>query len=191
MPLVVEDGTAKADADSYVSAADFSAYAAKYGVTLNGPDPRVDPALRRATDYIDATYRGRFSGYPVNYGVQALEWPRIGAYLRIPDVGRAEAFLYSASAYYYRGGLYYVQDNVVPPQIIKATCDAAMREFTKAGILAPDLKRGGSIEEVQAGSVRVRYGANSPTVTTFQTIDNALKSLLMDSNPYAGTTVRR
>lgn len=190
MTLIVETGSALSTSESYVSAADCATYAAARAIIFDPTSIYSEPALRRASAYIDATYRGRFSGYPLQYGVQALEWPRIGAYIRIPDLGREEAFLYSIQAYDYIGGLYYIPSNVVPRQVIVATCEAAIREINEPGCLAPDLERGNAIQRLQAGSVSVQYGSNAPAVTTFQTIDNALLSLLMPSNMFGGRARR-
>lgn len=190
MTLIVEDGTARPNADSYVSAADCSTYAAARGLTFDPAADGAEPALRRATAFIDGVYRSRFPGYPVQLGVQALEWPRIGAYIKVPDLGREEAFLYSAQGYEYIGGLYYVPSNVVPRQVITATCEAACREFAEPGVLAPDLERGNAVQRIQAGSVSIQYGANAPATTSFQVIDLALASLLMTANPFGGRTAR-
>ncbi len=75
MALIAEDGTGRADADSYVTLAFADAYHlamgnAAWAETL--PDVR-ESALRRATQYIDTRYR--FQGEPLT-STQALSWPR-------------------------------------------------------------------------------------------------------------------
>lgn len=188
--LIVEDGTARSDSESYVSAADCATYASNRALAFNGGDAGAEPALRRATAYIDATYQSRFSGFPLLYGTQSLQWPRIGAYIEIPEAGRDKAFLYAATDGYWYGGVYFFQTNVIPKQIITATCEAAIREFGTPGSLAPDLDRGNAIVRLQAGSVSVQYGANAPATTTFQVLDQALASLLMPANMFGGRAVR-
>lgn len=174
MALVVEDGTGKADAESYVSVADAVTYATKQGATFPGTDvPGSEAALRRATAYIDNTYRTRFTGYRTYRRDQALEWPRVGAYVYIPN---------NASDMAYAGGYDpaydYIGQNVIPIEIINATCEAAVRELATPGSLAPDLDRGGSVKMLKAGSVEIQYGGNASAVTTFQAVDLALSGLL-------------
>lgn len=79
MALVIEDGTGKADAQSYVSAADARTFATARGVTLAVDDADVEAKLVLAMDYIEA-YEPRFKGYR-STDVQALSWPRTEAYI--------------------------------------------------------------------------------------------------------------
>jgi len=73
MALIVEDGTGKVNAESYVSVADCAAYAAAHGLTFTGDEPAKEARLRRATQYIDAQYA--FKGEEQT-DAQALAWPR-------------------------------------------------------------------------------------------------------------------
>lgn len=73
MALIVEDGTGKPDADSYVSVSDCSAYADAHGLTFAGTEPEQERRLRRATQYLDAQYA--FKGTE-STDTQALAWPR-------------------------------------------------------------------------------------------------------------------
>ena len=72
MALVVEDGTGKADAESYVSVATFRAWAASRGYLLPTGDSDVEALLRKACDYIE---RKQFIGTPL-VSTQALSFPR-------------------------------------------------------------------------------------------------------------------
>lgn len=77
MALIVEDGTGKPDADSYVTLAEADAYCAKLGhVKWTGTDTDKEAALVRACQYVDTWYR--FKGERL-MSVQALEWPRTAA----------------------------------------------------------------------------------------------------------------
>jgi len=165
--MVVEDGAGLATANSYVSENDFGTYCDDRGITPATGD--AEAALVRATQWIDNTYRNRFPGHRVNGRVQALEWPRGYAY---------DAFGYA------------VEDNGVPAEIVQATCEAALRELTETGSLAPDLDRGGQIRELQAGSVRVVYGTNATAQTFFQIIDGILARLLGAKSQYTSKAVR-
>lgn len=76
MALVVEDGTGKADANSYVSRTDadtllsFHASQAKWAALS---DADKEAALQRATEYLDLKFR--WYGQAL-YQIQALQWPR-------------------------------------------------------------------------------------------------------------------
>jgi len=159
MAIVVEDGSGLADSNSYASEDDFGTYCDDRGITPASGD--AESALIRATQWIDDTYRSRFPGTRVNGRDQALEWPRAAAY-------DASGFL--------------IDEDEVPTEIVKATCEAALRELTEAGSLAPDLDRGGQIKEWQAGSVRIVYGANASAETVFQAIDGILSGILTGSS---------
>lgn len=79
--FVVEDGTGKADANSYISEADADQYVENHSGDadwLAGAQADKEKALRLATQYIDNEYRGCFKGVRANED-QALAWPRSGA----------------------------------------------------------------------------------------------------------------
>lgn len=159
MALTVEDGTGLADAESYVSVADCEAYCTARGLTFStGATPDKEAALRRATSYIDGAYRARFIGWRTNGRAQALAWPRRDAF----DVATGE----------------YLVSDEIPPELVAATCEAAVRELAEPGALAPDLERGGAIRSLKAGSVGIEYAGNAPVATTFTAIENALAPLL-------------
>lgn len=166
MALTVEDGTGLAGANSYVSETDFDTYCDDRGITTSGD---AEAALIRGTAWIDNTYRARFPGYRLKYRAQALEWPRANAYDSACNL---------------------VASDAVPVEVVNATCEAAIRELTEAGSLAPDLDRGGQIKELGAGSVRIVYGANAPNTTTFQIIDGILAGLLGSTSGFTARTVR-
>jgi hypothetical protein len=76
MALVVEDGTGKSDAESYLSVADADAYHTAHGNTgWTGDDAVKEVALRLATRWLNATYQARWIGDRFSSG-QALSWPR-------------------------------------------------------------------------------------------------------------------
>ena len=78
MALIVEDGTGRADAESYCSVAEAAAYFTKRG-RADDWDGVLDKeaALRSATDYLEQVYRGRWLGVRTTTA-QALDWPRSG-----------------------------------------------------------------------------------------------------------------
>lgn len=81
MALIVEDGTGKADAQSYASEATLVAFAAGRGIVLKADTAdKQSVLLTRAMDYLE-TLEGRFSGSRTTT-TQALAWPRKDATLR-------------------------------------------------------------------------------------------------------------
>ncbi|SHG79618.1 hypothetical protein SAMN02745157_4855 [Kaistia soli DSM 19436] len=170
MTLIVEDGTGRADAESYVSVADAVAYASARGLTFQAaPAEAAEAALRRATAWIDATYAPRFSGARLKRRAQALAWPRAGA-----EDADCNA----------------IASNEIPAEMITATSEAAVRELAKPGNLSPDLKRGGAIKRVKAVSVEVEYAAGATAGTVFSTIDGILSGLLGAQSAYTARAVR-
>lgn len=158
MALIVEDGTGLAGANSYVSMDDCALYCADRGLSFaTSPSATGEAALIRATEAIDAIYRGRFPGYRVRGRAQALEWPRLAAY----DV---------------EGNL--IVGDEIPIEVVNATCEAAVRELAVPNSMMPDLKRGGHLKSFKAGSVAVEFGANAAPGTVFSLIDGILAGIL-------------
>jgi len=69
MTLIVEDGTGKPNAESYVSSAELTAYASDRGITIVGD---VDALLLKSILYIDQL---SFSGLKLTKE-QSMQWPR-------------------------------------------------------------------------------------------------------------------
>lgn len=81
MALVVEDGSGKVDADSYVSLAYVDSYNSSRDNDASweaATDAEKEQAIREATQYLDAEFGTRFVGRRGSKE-QALDWPRIYA----------------------------------------------------------------------------------------------------------------
>ena len=182
MPLIVEDGTGLANADAYVSANDVLTYATLHGYAFSLSDAAAaDAAIRRATQFIDS-YRARFPGYRAKRRLQGLEWPRVGAFTRVPSGGRDLPFLTLSDrtdSYSEYLGVSYIATNEIPVEIVQATCEAAYRELASPGTMAPDLERGGMVKSLRAGSVEVVYQDDADPNSTTQLIDGLLSGLLI------------
>ena len=191
MSLFVETGAGVLGADAYVSALDCANYATARGLAF-GSGTDADAAVRRGTAYIDNTYRLCFPGYRTFRRVQGLEWPRTGAFYQYPDnVSSPYAYGLNGSGYGYAAWPFDpIGINTVPPEIIAATCEAAVREFAEPGVLLPDLERGGGVSLLKAGSVEVKYGAGSSAVTVFQQIEAALSGLIGARSSYTARATR-
>ncbi len=97
MTLIVEDGSIVPGANSYISAANFTAYATARGITPAG-DPTM--LLIEAMDYLESlVYKGIKRSRD-----QVLQWPRVGVYV----------------------DTYYVQSTTLPIQLLNGQCWAAI-----------------------------------------------------------------
>lgn len=165
MALIVEDGTGKADANSYASLDDANGYHSLRGHTAwTGADEVKEAALVRATSYIDGQYGARWPGYRAS-GAQALDWPRDEAYDRDG----------------------HLQDEV-PTAVIVATIEAALIELSTAGALTEAQERGGAIVREKVGPIETEYSDVAPAQTTYPSIKLALSRLI----PFGGSMkVRR
>lgn len=192
MPLIVETGAGIINANSYATESVLETYAEERALTLATGD--AEAALIRGTQYVD-TYRDRFPGYRTKRRLQGLEWPRAGAYTYISSTGRE---LYWGSNQlqhhtpYYDQGYDWIASDVVPIEIIRATCEAAIRELVQPGSMQPDLDRGGRIHSLSAGSVSVVYQGSAPPYATTIIIDSILAPVLMggDGSGFVGTMSR-
>lgn len=82
MTIIVEDGTIVTGANSYVSEAEFQAYADARGETISG---NLEQLLIKSMDYIESL---EYIGWKA-YSTQPMQWPRggvrIDGYLIIPS----------------------------------------------------------------------------------------------------------
>ena len=158
MALIVETGAGITDANSYLSESDFEAYCEDRGLTFSGD---VEPALVRATAWIEARYGARFSGSPLNGRGQGLSWPRSGATDR---AGNA------------------IPSNEVPIEIKRAAAEATLREVKTPGSLMPDQTGGGAaVKRKKLGSMEVEYAVAdgaAAAAPSFPLIDGILTPLL-------------
>ena len=189
MALIVEDGTGVADANSYLDQTTFEDYAESrgYDISAYSDDEQIEAALIRATDWIDATYRSRWPGVRSNGTDQGLMWPRKAGSISYGEF-YASSYLTTVTD---AEGLPIAVD-AIPVALVRATAEAAYRELVSPNSLAPDLKRGGAIRSLRAGSVAIEYASTAPAGTTFSVIDNMLSSIIStgSAGAYTGRAVR-
>lgn len=77
MALIIEDGTGKPDAESFATAAEYVAYAAKFGLTVPATEADQEANLRNAALQMQTM---NWKGCRAHSG-QALSWPRKGVEL--------------------------------------------------------------------------------------------------------------
>lgn len=179
MALTVENGTGLVDAESYQSVADFKVYCDARGMSYAGKsDTLIEQALRRGTEWLDATYRGSYCGLPLNPPDQALEWPRVG----MVD----------------RNG-YAIPSDSVPRQVKAATAEASHRELITPGYLLPDyvgserIKR--SRKKVGPLEKEIEYQGGSGTAADVQPIIAVIAGIMASllshqTSALSGRTVR-
>lgn len=162
MALVVEDGTGKADAESYISVADADTRHSNLGNTAWGlaDTATKEAALRRATNYMLQMYRGRWTGTRVKVDpMQALDWPRYGV-----EVDH-----------------FPVHFDIVPPEVANACADLALRALSAD--LNADLTRG--VVRKKIGPLETEFDPYSPQSTRRPAIDMALAPFLRGSSANA------
>lgn len=167
MPLIVEDGTAKVDAEAFASAAEADTYHAARGNSAwaaLATQAIKEEHLRKAADYMQQAYRGGWHGERTT-STQALDWPR--AWVPIPD---APGVGYGSSAY--------VATNAIPTEVKRACMELALSSI--AGDLAPDLSR--STKRERVAEIEVEYDENSPEFTRFRSVDMLLSPYLMGNS---------
>jgi hypothetical protein len=158
MSLIVEDGTGKANAESFISVADATAYHLARGNSAwaaLASDTVREQNLRKATDYMEQIYRSMWAGYKRTTS-QALCWPRY----EVP-IKDAVALAYYAS-------------DAVPVIVANACAELALRAIR--GPLAPDL--GQTVKRKKVGPIDIEYADYSTATKRYRAIDQMLLPFL-------------
>ena len=162
MSLIVEDGTGLPNAESFISAADATAYFANRGNTVwaQFTTSGQEQALRMATDYMEESYRALWAGTRVT-PTQLLSWPRYMVPMKDAPGGYG-----SWPAYYdYKS---------VPMLVARACAEFAVR--TAAGPLQPDI--GAQVTQKTIGPITVHYQLGARQSNAYRAIENLLLPVL-------------
>lgn len=162
MALITETGAALVNAESLCSVEAATAYHAKRGNAAwaaLASDAVRETMLLRATDYMEAVYKGQWAGMRKN-AAQALSWPRYLVPIR--DLPMRQFY----------------PDNVVPPQVVNACAELALRAIK--GELAPDVKR--LAKRVKVDVIETEYVDGASPYTRFRLIDKMLEPFLCGSD---------
>lgn len=155
---------------AYATVIEATAYTSARGLTP-APD---DEALLRASEYIDARYRDRFSGRKTGGRTQDKEWPRTGA---VDAYGDA------------------IPSNEIPEEVKHATIEAAVRSMANPASLAPDVVPGTIVKKAEVdGAVSVEYfGSGNPAdmLPVYSVIDGILEPVLVPMYSGVGITLIR
>lgn len=155
MAFVVEDGTSKADATSYVTVAFADTYADSFFSSANYQtwsafgDNDKERFLNRATKYLDRTYS--FHGERATT-TQALEFPRDYLY----DIDGEE-----------------VTDI---PTVLQEAVVLVAKRLMAGTELDPDMDRGGAIKRQKVDVIDITYSDGASAYKKFPEIDNILKA---------------
>lgn len=151
--LTVEDGTAKAGADTYGSLAAADLYHTEMGNSgWTGTDLERARMLRRGTRALDARYVGRLQGHKTTSG-QALQWPRVNC---VDE-----------------------DANVIASDTIPARVQQAAFEMARAIGAAQTLDAPSSVRQVTAGSVSVTFASGSAQRTILQYVDELMRPFVV------------
>lgn len=171
MTLTVTPGSASAD--SYATLAEANTYHTDHGTTLwTGSDALKEQAMRRATVWLDFTYRSLWPGLRTDGRDQALSWPRSAAQ-------DAEGVV--------------IPIDEVPSEIKDAQTESALRELVTPGSLSPDYVASTRVLSVSVGPIKQTFadvGGASSLVPIIGIVDGILGSLLGSLSVGAVTLVR-
>jgi hypothetical protein len=160
MSLIVEDGTGKADAESYVSVVEANAYHTKRGnaAWADLDTPVKEQYLRQASDYLAQNYATLWKGSRLTT-FQALDWPRW-------NVMRPDITPYLT-----------LDPNVIPTAIKSASCELALRCIN--GALSPDLTT--QVVKEAIGPISVEYLPGARQTPRYEAIERLLDPFLQAS----------
>tara|TARA_R110000824_G_scaffold20947_9_gene78611 strand:+ start:1947 stop:2495 length:549 start_codon:yes stop_codon:yes gene_type:complete len=174
MAFIVEDGTGKSNANSYLTTADADSYIEDYtrnNSTWSGSSTAQKQGyIKEATQSLDLIWGGRFVGVKLDVN-QALSFPRFGGYDR-------------------EG--YQLATDVVPKLIKSATAELAFKHALIGGAdettgdsskMIPDIEDGGMISEesVSVGSIKssTKYEGGKRETKWYRKVELILRSLLV------------
>ena len=169
MALIVEDGTGKSDAESYISVADADDYFSKRGnaAWAGLTTEQKEQSLRKATDYMVQAYRLRWKGVRT-VATQALDWPR--AFVERLDYRYA-----GINGYTTIDGQYYYPSNEVPEEVKRACAEMAVRASSET--LLADV--GAQVKSESIGPISVTYADGARQNKAYKAVDGILATFLM------------
>jgi hypothetical protein len=154
MALVIEDGTQKSNANSYVTVAEYDAFLdARYTARTDISDAQAEAYILRAMDYFESR---QFVGKKAT-DTQALQWPR--SYVDIDG--------------------YAIDTNEIPKQVKNSIYELAYGFEQGYGVSDPVSRE--TISE-SVGSLSVTYKNSSADRTLTPAATQAMRKLLMPNN---------
>lgn len=160
MTIVVEDGTAKSDAQVYASVSFADAWHLARGITLWATlsTTEKEQALVRAANHLQLWFRMRWRGWRTTE-TQAMDWPRGG--VPVPD-GPSDPGYYS--------------DSAIPIEVQQANAELAFKAAFED--LLPDIDRSSAVKREKVDVIEVEYQDRAPLSKRFQSIELLLAPFL-------------
>lgn len=157
MTIVVETGTGSSTADSYISVADADTYHSNLSNSAwaSADDADKEVALRKATQYLDATYKWIGTIYSTT---QSLGWPRVS----VTDKEGRDL------------------DYSVPLNIKNATCELALIALSSSLVVNTDSSS--YIKREKVGPIETEYKDGAPSQTQYNYVSRLLKGLHIGSS---------
>ena len=150
MALVIENGSVVANANSYVTLAEYREWANARGITASDSDAVLERHILRAMDYFEQLF---FIGNKANEN-QPLQWPR------------TEALIDG----------YYADATEIPTQVKRALYEAIKVEVD--GYSSWNTQDRRTIRE-KIGDIEIEYADNSENRTITPALTSALSKLVM------------
>lgn len=151
--LIVEDGTGKADAESYASVVAADLYHSQRGNTAWAAytTAKKDESLRNATEWLDAEFAGMWQGQRATV-TQALAWPRVGVCMDGVTIA----------------------SNALPVALVRATCEMALR----AGAASLTKDETAQVKSKTVGPLSITYADGARQQTKYTQVQNLVTPLL-------------
>lgn len=152
MAIVVEDGTLVSGANSYITLAEFKAWADDRGITY-GTDSKISEQLYRAHDYFESL---RFKGLKSDEN-QTMQWPR-------------DQVLVDG---------YAVDSNEIPKEVKTSLFELIKIEIDGDSKLAPSERE---VLSEQVDSIKITYKDNAGMKRSTPALERALRKLVLPSS---------
>ena len=149
MALVIEDGSVVSGANSYVTLAEFKAWADARDITYNADDNALEAQILRAMDYLERLF---FIGNKAKEN-QPLQWPR------------TEALIDG----------YYADATEIPKEVKTALYEATVVEAAGYSELENQSRK--TLRE-RVGDIEVQYADNSENRTITPALQYALNRIV-------------
>jgi len=159
MAIVFDDTVGGATANSYASVSDYNQYRENQGLATLADDP-AKVALIRATAWIDANYRDKWTSQSKTDSDQALHWPQSGATDQ-------------------PGGIEFA-DDIIPQRVKQAVFEYAIRAAGQSG-LDPQTATNVKSQELEGLGRKEFFGrtAEGSLPDKFKFVDQILYGLII------------
>jgi hypothetical protein len=166
MAFVVETGAGLSNANSYASVSAADSYVSDRGITgwASLTQTVKEQSLVKATDYLEATYRGAWKGNRVSE-TQSLSWPRYNVIV--------DGFNFPA--------------NVVPTQVVNACIEMAIRASLGETLLADQGQR---VKREKIDVIEVEYQDYSDPTQRYPLVNRMVMPYLISASESGFAVVR-